>query len=904
MRSLLPSLVFVLPLLAASATAQSQSWSTDFAPRGLANSPRDLVAFDDGSGTELYAAGELFAAGDLKDVVVASWNGARWRRVASNVTAFAGYPPESAGVYVVESFDSGAGPELFAGGIFGAIDGVAAHAIAKRTPQGWVALSPLIPSAPQTGPSSVAALRSLNFGGAVELYVGHSISVAVPGGAVLGVLSKWNGTQWLGVGAPLVGHVLDVAVFDDGGGEKLYVAGQLLSDPAAPATPFGAVLVWDGLAWSVVGGAQFSQVRKLQVFDDGSGPALYAGGSTASGSLGVSRWRNGAWEQLGASLGGYVFDFALAPTPAGTRLAAVGSFDSLGSATSIGLGLWDGVQWQNIGASGLLNPSAGVEAFAATVADLGSGPRMFVGGSFVRADLVSASNVVSWDGAQFEGLGQGAGLHAAAESFTSFAGATYAAGSFIDAPGASRSYLAKWSGAEWSADAPVLDAPLSTLGNVDVGAGERMYLAHRFAQPSTHQALWDGAQVTLLDAPDGASPFIETHLVHDSGNGPELYIAGKFQSVDGVTARNIARWNGQTWSPVGSQTPKQSIAALAFHDDGSGGGEQLYAAGAFTIAGGQSALRVARFDGNSWGPVGLGLSATVTALVSHDDGSGSKLYAAGEFAFAPPFVATGVARWDGVSWRPVGAGLGVQIGSAGSDFATAVNALAVFDDGSGPALIAGGEFLNSGANPILRLARWDGVAWSQFGGGVDGEVVTLAALDDALGSSLWVGGWFRTAGGVVSTGVARWGRNCEPQTYCSSGVTSSGCVPTMGAVGRASASHTTSFVLNATSLEGARSGHLFYGVNGAIASPWGQSSHLLCVKAPTQRTPTQPTGGLSGSCDGAMTLDWQAFTNANPGALGQPFQVGQDVWTQAYFRDPPSTKTTALSNALRFTICP
>jgi hypothetical protein len=126
----------------------------------------------------------------------------------------------------------------------------------------------------------------------------------------------------------------------------------------------------------------------------------------------------------------------------------------------------------------------------------------------------------------------------------------------------------------------------------------------------------------------------------------------------------------------------------------------------------------------------------------------------------------------------------------------------------------------------------------------------------------------------------------------------------MGAVGSASASQASSFVLSATALEGARSGHLFYGVNGAIAAPWGQSSHLLCVKAPTQRTPTQPTGGLSGSCDGAMTLDWHAFTNANPGALGQPFQVGQDVWTQAYFRDPPSTKTTALSNALRFTICP
>ena len=903
MRSLLPSLVLGLPLLAASAAAQSQSWSSDFAPRGLANSPRDLVAFDDGSGTELYAAGELFAAGDLKDVVVASWNGARWRRVASNVTPVGAV---SAGCCVtsLEAFDSGAGPELYAAGYFTAIDGVAAQSIAKHTPQGWVALNPLMSSVSPPVSPSVVVLRSVNLGGAEELYVGYSTAVALPGGAMLGKLAKWDGAQWLGVGAPLEGTVSDVAAFDDGGGEKLYVAGLLLRDASGPANPSGPVVAWDGLAWSVLDGLQFSSVGKLQVFDDGSGPALYAAGSNSLGNVGVSRWRNGAWEQIGASLGGYVFDFALAPTPAGPRLAAVGSFDSLGSATSIGLGLWDGVQWQNIGVSGLLNPSTNVEAFAAVSADLGSGPRLFVGGSFVRADLVSASNVVSWDGAQFEGLGQGAGLHTAATRFTSFAGATYAGGWFVDAPGASRSYLAKWSGAEWSADAPVLAAPVSTLGAFDVGAGERMYVAYDSSQTTAQHLVWDGAQATLLDTPGGFSTIVTSQLVHDSGNGPELYIAGTFQSVAGVTARNIARWNGQTWSAVGSQGPTTAVRALAFHDDGSGGGEQLYAAGAFTIAGGQSALRVARFDGNSWGPVGLGLSATVTALVSHDDGSGPKLYAAGEFAFAPPVAAIGVARWDGVSWGPVGDGLGVQVGGGFGGLATRVNALAVFDDGSGPALIAGGVFTNSGANPILRLARWNGVTWSQFGGGVDGEVVALAALDDALGSSLWVGGWFRTAGGVLSMGVARWGRNCEPLSYCSSGVTSSGCAPTMGAVGRASASHATSFVLNATSLEGARSGHLFYGVNGAIASPWGQSSHLLCVKAPTQRTPTQPTGGLSGSCDGAMTLDWQAFTNANPGALGQPFQVGQDVWTQAYFRDPPSTKTTALSNALRFTICP
>lgn len=891
MRVLMPAVLLSLSPLPAL-RALPQHWSPDFTPRGVSGSASSLLAFDDGSGPALFVAGRLGAAGALPDVVIAAWGGSDWRPVATGLQSFAPAAPETASVSILESFDSGAGPELYAAGHFSAIDGVVARSIAKLTPQGWAPIGASVTTTPQL---TFSALATVHYAGVTELYAGHQGSA--PSGAPSGSLSKWNGTQWLGVGAPLVGEVLDIAAFDDGSGEKLYVAGQLLQ--SLPTVSGAAVVAWDGASWSVVGGATAHYVRRILAFDDGSGPALYAAGFTAPSLGGVSRYRNGAWEQIGEAFGGEVNELTLLPTVAGPRLVATGTFDSLGTATSAGLALWDGAAWQNIGASGVVNLEPNSAVLSTAILDIGAGPRLYFGGSFLRLDDVAARNVASWNGVAFESLGRGAGLDSPAATFESFEGALYAGGAFRDAPGANRSFLARWSGVEWSADAPAVDAAVQKLGPGDLGSGERLYVAHLLPQPTPQHFLWDGALTTPLPAPGGESPLIETQLVHDSGAGPELYVAGRFVSVDGVTVRNIARWNGQTWSSVGVQAPKQPVYALAFHDDGQGGGEQLYAAGSFTVAGGQAALRVARFDGATWGPVGLGLSAPVNALVVHDDGSGPKLYAGGSFGFAPPFAAPGVARWNGVSWEPVGAGLGDGLSAS-------VNALAVHDDGSGPVLIAGGSFLTSGANVVRRLARWDGAAWTEFGGGADGTVTALASLDDGtgLGRALWVGGNFRTVGGVVSTSVARWGKTCEPQSYCSSGVTSSGCTPTMGASGRASASQATSFVLNATSLEGARSGHLFYGVNGAIASPWGQSSHLLCVKAPTQRTPTQLTGGLSGSCDGAMTLDWHAFTNANPGALGQPFQVGQDVWTQAYFRDPPSPKTTALSNALRFTICP
>ena len=76
------------------------------------------------------------------------------------------------------------------------------------------------------------------------------------------------------------------------------------------------------------------------------------------------------------------------------------------------------------------------------------------------------------------------------------------------------------------------------------------------------------------------------------------------------------------------------------------------------------------------------------------------------------------------------------------------------------------------------------------------------------------------------------------------------------------------------------------------------------MKPPTQRTPSQTSGGTTGACDGSFTLDWLAFLATHPSALGQPFQAGTTVYAQAWFRDPPAPKTTNLSDALQFVTLP
>jgi hypothetical protein len=141
-------------------------------------------------------------------------------------------------------------------------------------------------------------------------------------------------------------------------------------------------------------------------------------------------------------------------------------------------------------------------------------------------------------------------------------------------------------------------------------------------------------------------------------------------------------------------------------------------------------------------------------------------------------------------------------------------------------------------------------------------------------------------------------------SYCTAGTTTNGCTPQLTFSGTPSASAATPFSLSAPGLEGNKVGFVIYGVSGAQAAPWATNVHLLCVRSPLQRTPLVNPGGTNGQCDGVLVFDWNAYTQSHPSSLGQPFQSGDRVWAQGWFRDPASTKTTSLTDALAFQLAP
>lgn len=484
--------------------------------------------------------------------------------------------------------------------------------------------------------------------------------------------------------------------------------------------------------------------------------------------------------------------------------------------------------------------------------------------------------------------------------------ALYAGGIFTNAGGAPASGIARWDGAGWSAVGGALQYNVVFSGAVfalavfDDGGGPALYAGGQFTSaggvPANFVAKWDGSNWSALGV--GLSGVPQALMVFDDGSGPALYAGGGFNFAGLGAAKNIAKWDGLGWSALGSGA-NNGVYALAVLDAGSGAA--LYAGGEFTTAGGSPAHKIAKWDGSSWSALGSGLSHKPFALSVFDDGNGPALYAGGDHLAAGGAPAGRIAKWDGSNWSTLGSGMNWP-----------VHALEVFNDGSGSALYAGGEFTYAGGSPASRVAKWDGANWTALGGGVDGSgagtyVAALAAFDDGSGPALYAGGQFTTAGGAPANYIAKWtcGNTSAGSPYCTSGITTNGCAPWITGIGAASASSGAGFTLSVANVEGQKSGLLFYGVSGALASPWGTGgTSYLCVKAPTQRMSAQNSGGAAGSCDGTLSEDWNTFVTSHPNALGQPFAGGESVWAQAWFRDPAAVKTTNLSDGLMFVLQP
>lgn len=202
--------------------------------------------------------------------------------------------------------------------------------------------------------------------------------------------------------------------------------------------------------------------------------------------------------------------------------------------------------------------------------------------------------------------------------------------------------------------------------------------------------------------------------IHDDGTGPGLVIGGTFLIAGGQRVNRIARWNGASWSPLGSGiegSGQARVLTLHVHEG------DLIAAGFFSSAGGVEVNNVARWNGSEWSALGEGLNDWVRTLATH----GGDLIAGGYFTASGSQPASRVARWNGTQWSAMADGF--------DDFVVALG----IHDGE---LLAGGRFATSGTTQVNRIARWTGAQWAALGSGLGGTARALLSH----GGDLVVGG--------------------------------------------------------------------------------------------------------------------------------------------------------------------
>src|SRR5206468_8753866 len=149
---------------------------------------------------------------------------------------------------------------------------------------------------------------------------------------------------------------------------------------------------------------------------------------------------------------------------------------------------------------------------------------------------------------------------------------------------------------------------------------------------------------------------ISALAVSDTG---ELFAGGSFTKAGGVTANNLAKWDGRNWSALGGEITGPVLAVAVR-------GSDVYVGGYFSgLGAGRDIARIAQWDGQQWTRLDTGVGGAgfghVDVITIDPQGA---IYAGGNFTEAGGAGASFVAKWNGDNWSALSGGIGGVIYAA------------------------------------------------------------------------------------------------------------------------------------------------------------------------------------------------------------------------------------------------
>ena len=322
------------------------------------------------------------------------------------------------------------------------------------------------------------------------------------------------------------------------------------------------------------------------------------------------------------------------------NLYACGNFSSIGGISVGNIARFDGQTWSS------LNSELGFTGQYIYRMEIIDG-NLYAMGQFSSIAGINASCIARWDGQSWHSMGSGfsgstSGFQTnnpIVTSIVKYNNELYIGGDFLYSNGQLVNSLAKWNGIDW----------------IPVGTG-------------------------ISGVYPGGALVLEHLLVHNN----ELYACGEFQSINGINANAIARFNGINWTNLGSGSNLGWLLEMKVFNN------ELYVVGSFNNIDGISLTSIAKWNGANWSNLPNSVfNSAIGGLGIYNN----ELVVCGPFTSISGISCNAIARFDGQNWQPFGSGF--------NDFASDI-------EFANNVLYCAGGFTQSGNETIERLGFWNG----------------------------------------------------------------------------------------------------------------------------------------------------------------------------------------------------
>lgn len=549
------------------------------------------------------------------------WNGSTWTQIG----VLGGLPAADLNAVAIAVDATG---QVYMTGNFLSVNGVNANRVARYDGTTWHAMGTGIVQ-PQPGLGNYYSTAMAAIGN--EVYLAGAMTQV--GGVTVNNVARWNGTAWnaMANGLPTYGTPKTLAVVNG----QLHVGTGAIGPDNGPFT--ANVLRWTGTAWSVVGNTFDLDVDALV---ERNGVVHASGAFTTAGAQPinhVARLSGNTWVDAGNP---FDLQYARSIVHCAHGLYVGGITDLTDQTDLHNIVRFDGTRWRNVG-DGVGSPDFGPQYVNAVLCHNG---QTYIAGKFDQVGGVRSHHVAQWDGDQWFDIGLPFEEPSRVNAMVMKGDTLIIGGAFTVSNPPLIRHLAMRVNGVW--------LPMGTGADDEVFAlalhNNELYIGGEFTTLGgvgcSAIGKWNGTQFSPVGS--GANNTVRAIAFGPDGT---LYAGGGFTNMGGVACNRMAKWNGTAWSSVASGV-NNWVNTIEMMPDGS-----PVFGGQFNIAiNGGLVNGVARFNGTSLVALGTGLTGNVFDLEVNN----GQVFACGAFTLAGTTTVNNIARWNGTNaWEPLGVGL-------------------------------------------------------------------------------------------------------------------------------------------------------------------------------------------------------------------------------------------------------